>query len=507
MHGEPSSLLDDAALLEEWVLNRREEAFAELVAHYQKLVFAAALRRTGNPESARDVAQQVFATLAAKAPLLIGRRNIAGWLYHAASHLGARALRTERRRAEAQNHAEFSGNCSGQAEQGLWGAVEDAVGALGEGDREAIVLHYLEDRSYPEMAAALGITEAAARKRVSRALQLLEERLRVRGVGRSATAVIAAVVAQQSAAPLSASGGLAAGAIASSATVSTPLNILMSTVLTHTTTKLAAGMAAVFLVPLALQWNANASLRQEIASTRSKAPPPPPAVVFTDSQRLATLRAELAAKREAVVAAENKVAELAALKRKLETEVVYSMGTVESMARELANASRVATSLEERQDALMKARAKDPNSEESKRLGNELTKTAADAATLMPRALALARELLKMERSPEKAAHFYAAFLAEAGGLDEATRAKVEERIQPWIIELQRDGLALPQRPKTIDRVQWDERRAAATQSMIKSLAGEFPNVQWEQLPLDQHLGAGKDTDWFDMFLSEDDQP
>ena len=181
MHGEPSSVLDDAALLEEWVLNRREEAFAELVAHYQKLVFAAALRRTGNPESARDVAQQVFATLAAKAPLLIGRRNIAGWLYHAASHLGARALRTERRRAEAQNHAEFSGNCSGQAEQGLWGAVEDAVGALGEGDREAIVLHYLEDRSYPEMAAALGITEGAARKRVSRALQLLEERHEVRG--------------------------------------------------------------------------------------------------------------------------------------------------------------------------------------------------------------------------------------------------------------------------------------------------------------------------------------
>src|SRR5262245_59743509 len=127
MHGEPSSMLDDAALLKEWVTYRHEAAFAELVEHYQKLVLAAAMRRTGNPESARDVAQQVFALLAAKAPLLLGRRSIAGWLYYVASHLGARALRTEQRRAEAQNHATFPTDCTSGSEPGLWGAVEDAM--------------------------------------------------------------------------------------------------------------------------------------------------------------------------------------------------------------------------------------------------------------------------------------------------------------------------------------------------------------------------------------------
>src|SRR4051812_30082603 len=101
MHGEPTCMPNDAALLEQWVLHRREEAFTQLVDQYQRLVYGAALRRTGNSESARDVTQQTFALLAAKAPMLMSRQNVAGWLYYVASHLGGRALRAERRRTHA----------------------------------------------------------------------------------------------------------------------------------------------------------------------------------------------------------------------------------------------------------------------------------------------------------------------------------------------------------------------------------------------------------------------
>ena len=120
-------MLDDAALLEEWVVHRREEAFAQLVEQYQKLVFGAAFRRTGDYESARDVAQQVFALLAAKAPMLLPRRNVAGWLYYVASYLGGRALRSELRRTRAQENAATPADCGIGRDSRLWETVESAI--------------------------------------------------------------------------------------------------------------------------------------------------------------------------------------------------------------------------------------------------------------------------------------------------------------------------------------------------------------------------------------------
>src|SRR5678816_548394 len=218
MHGEPS-IRDDSALLALWVIDERQDAFAELVATYERLVLGAALRRTGDAEMARDVAQQVFAMLAARARLLIGRRNIAGWLYRVASYVGARAVRAERRRTAAHEQLRAVESSASQMDES-WPQVEEAITSLKTTDRESLVLHYFQDLSYPEMAAIVGIAEPAARKRVSRALQALEKQLRHRGVQRSATAVLAGAVAQQSG--IATSSGIAASAMASCANASIP---------------------------------------------------------------------------------------------------------------------------------------------------------------------------------------------------------------------------------------------------------------------------------------------
>jgi RNA polymerase sigma-70 factor (ECF subfamily) len=56
--------------------------------------------------------------------------------------------------------------------------VRAALEALAEPDREVLVLRYLEQQSAAEVAAVLGITEAAAKKRALRALQRLREHLK-----------------------------------------------------------------------------------------------------------------------------------------------------------------------------------------------------------------------------------------------------------------------------------------------------------------------------------------
>ncbi len=55
--------------------------------------------------------------------------------------------------------------------------VRAALAALSEQEREVVVLRYLEQLSSREVAAVLGISEAAAKKRALRALQRLRESL------------------------------------------------------------------------------------------------------------------------------------------------------------------------------------------------------------------------------------------------------------------------------------------------------------------------------------------
>ena len=502
MHGEPS-IRDDSALLVLWAIDGRQDAFAELVATYERLVLGAALRKTGDAEMARDVAQQVFAMLAARARLLIGRRNIAGWLYRVAGYIGARAVRAERRRMAAHEQLRSVESSAAYVEE-CWPQVEEAITSLKPTDRESLVLHYFQDLSYPEMAASVGIAEPAARKRVSRALRALEKQLRHRGIQRSATAVLAGAVAQQSG--IATSSGIAASAMASCANASIPFALTMQTIMMHTTAKIAVCATAAILVPLTLQWNANAHLREKIVAAQNATLPFPSRNSDGPAAQLAALQAKLSDTRSAIMAAENERAELVALKRKIETEVVYSMGTIESMARKLAEIIAMDDAIEAHQEALQRARAADPNSEETKRLTAEMNDTATRGAEMMPQIIELVREMARMERSPEKAAHFYATMFGQIDALDEATRAKIEARFAPWIREMQENGLSFPQRPAGPERNQWDRRRGEVTTAFLKSLSTEFPATNGSRQKLEGLLSADAEEThgFFDMMLGSE---
>jgi RNA polymerase sigma-70 factor (ECF subfamily) len=56
----------------------------------------------------------------------------------------------------------------------LRGAVADALRDLSDEHRTALELRVVQERSYPDVAAAMGVTEQVARARVSRALKKLK---------------------------------------------------------------------------------------------------------------------------------------------------------------------------------------------------------------------------------------------------------------------------------------------------------------------------------------------
>ncbi len=219
-----SAMLTDAQLLREFATSRDQRAFAELVARHKDMVFSTALRRTGRPELAADVAQQVFLALATKAAWLSTRATVGGWLYKSTLLETVRRLRDEaRRHARERRYAEEEMKLhppdeasSADDEEALRAKtllphLDDALSALPAPDREAIVLRFMRGLSLRDTGAALGTTEEAARKRVSRAVEKLSASFQRRGVTASVAVLASAVLPRAIDAAPAGLGGTLAG--------------------------------------------------------------------------------------------------------------------------------------------------------------------------------------------------------------------------------------------------------------------------------------------------------
>ena len=190
----------DTELLRQYLDEHREEAFAALVSRHISLVYSAALRKTGHPQAAEEVVQAVFILLAKKAQGLRHRAVLSGWLYQTARFAAASFLRTEIRRGRREEEACMQ-SLSHETEPDVWPQIqpllEDAMGRLGEKERDAIVLRFFEGKSFQEIGVAIGASENAAKKRVSHGLDKLRKFFSKRGVV-STTALIAGAMAAHS---------------------------------------------------------------------------------------------------------------------------------------------------------------------------------------------------------------------------------------------------------------------------------------------------------------------
>ena len=111
-----------------------------------------------------------------------GDGSVKAWLFGIARRQCARRLevrtRQERRSkmiVDASNDAESTESIVDVARRTL--QLRAALNELRPTEREAVLLRYEADLSFKDVALACGIDEPAARKRVSRALQRLRERL------------------------------------------------------------------------------------------------------------------------------------------------------------------------------------------------------------------------------------------------------------------------------------------------------------------------------------------
>ena len=173
-------------LLRDYAESGDEAAFRELVARYIDLVYSTAVRRVGgDADLARDVAQMVFTDLAHKAKSLRDVELLGGWLHRHTGFVASTIVRGERRR-QAREQETAAMNALQDSPDSLWQQMapllDETIDGLEAPDRQAIMLRFFERRDFRSVGAALGISDDAAQKRVTRAVEKLRELLASRGV-------------------------------------------------------------------------------------------------------------------------------------------------------------------------------------------------------------------------------------------------------------------------------------------------------------------------------------
>jgi RNA polymerase sigma factor (sigma-70 family) len=171
---------------EDLLLSSDPEDFGRFYDRYVHAVLGYFARRTHDPESAADLTAETFAAA------LVARRRFrrtgapaAAWLFGIAQH----KLADHRRRGFAEDRMRrrlgMERVALGAHDAELIGMLGDEVaaelvGRLPADQRAAVTAYVLEDRPYDEIAAAAHTSEAVVRKRVSRGLRSLRERIEAR---------------------------------------------------------------------------------------------------------------------------------------------------------------------------------------------------------------------------------------------------------------------------------------------------------------------------------------
>jgi RNA polymerase sigma factor (sigma-70 family) len=163
------------------------DAIARLYDFHAEEMLGFFVRRTYDPEASMDLVAETFAVGFADRSRFrgISDEEALGWLYGIARHRLADYLRRGRLERRALHRLGFQRRPLSPAEyeriEELAGlgemreTIDVALHELGAEHRVALQLRVVEERSYEQVAAALGVTEQTARARVSRALAAMRQ--------------------------------------------------------------------------------------------------------------------------------------------------------------------------------------------------------------------------------------------------------------------------------------------------------------------------------------------
>jgi RNA polymerase sigma factor (sigma-70 family) len=161
-------------------LGGAREPFAELVRRHQRTATALASRVLGSDDLARDAVQEAVVTAMTGLDRLRSADRFGPWFCGIALNVSRRWLRQLRSEwpAAGPDRADGAAGPDELAELAdVAGRVRAAIAGLADGQREAVLLFYLQGLSHREVAAELGVSVGAVKSRLHQARAALAPRL------------------------------------------------------------------------------------------------------------------------------------------------------------------------------------------------------------------------------------------------------------------------------------------------------------------------------------------
>lgn len=167
------------------------QAFRDLVERYEDRIYTLACSIIGNPEAAKDAAQEAFVRAYKALKSFEGKSSFYTWLYRIATNVCLNAAQKEKRRLDSvsldgmqESHDispdRFFGteDPNNDIEQlDLRKQIDKVLDHLSPDHRAVVVLKDIEDLSQEEIADTLGVSVGTVKSRLSRARAHLKDLL------------------------------------------------------------------------------------------------------------------------------------------------------------------------------------------------------------------------------------------------------------------------------------------------------------------------------------------
>jgi RNA polymerase sigma factor (sigma-70 family) len=175
----------DAQLLERFVRDGDESAFAALVERYGPMVMGACRRVLDHAQEAEDAFQATFLLLVRKARTLKHPERLSNWLYGVACRIARKARARAARRAHHERQASSPlppppDPALTAAWRELRAQLDEELQTLPAKYRAPLVLCYLDGLTNEQAAHRLGWPTGSISYRLARGRELLRDRLRRR---------------------------------------------------------------------------------------------------------------------------------------------------------------------------------------------------------------------------------------------------------------------------------------------------------------------------------------
>ena len=182
---------DEISIIKQ-VLGGDADAFEHIVKKYEKKVYNLALRYLKNRDDALDLSQEVFIQVYNNLAQFRGDSQFSTWIYRVTYNKCVDMLRkTQKLRrnvvmsTDDENFFETR-DCRASIEEDYEGretlvTVMKIIDTLPSEQRDVVILRYIKDLSYSQIADVLGIAEGTIKSRLNRARLKIKEQLKESG--------------------------------------------------------------------------------------------------------------------------------------------------------------------------------------------------------------------------------------------------------------------------------------------------------------------------------------